>query len=450
VKKEQRPSNNFQEALAALDAKIVHIGLPDLDAELRHKSVSADKAIKLAQHGYAFCEILYYWTINQKQLVETTFPDQPATLHTDTLRQYPFENNAAFCLADFSGNFAEKSPRQLLQRQLIQAEQLGYQVQSAFEFEFNLFSQSRSQMKENGWRDLKHFAPDNRAYSLQTAAVHTDLIEGFRQCMQTLDIPLDAVHAEKGPGFFEAPLSYVCGIRAADNAVLFKNFARAYFARNGILSGFMAKLSQDLPGNSGHMHLSLIDKEGNPVFADVNDPQRISQTCRYFIGGLVRLLPELTLMCSHTVNAYKRLIPGTWAPIMSSWGIQNRTAAVRVINDYPKATRIEFRVPAADTNPYTALAMCLAAGLYGIREKIDPGEAAIDSVYDLPIDDSAVLPKDLSEAVERFTASKAAHVLFGSDFVQMYAAIRGKEAEDYAAYLREVSPWELERYLGIV
>ena len=123
---------------------------------------------------------------------------------------------------------------------------------------------------------------------------------------------------------------------------------------------------------------------------------------------------------------------------------------MRVINDTPEATRIEFRVPSADSNPYTALAMCIAAGLYGIHEKIDPGPAAQGSVYDMPYVAEKALPRNLGEATERFAESRIAHELFGSDFVTMYAAIRRKEYQDYCDYLKEISPWEIERYLGIV
>lgn len=448
--KEKQSADDFRAALETIGAETVHIGLPDVEAELRHKSVSAEKAVKLARNGYAFCEVVHYWTIDEKQFVETAFPDRPATLRADTLRKYPFEDRAAFCIADFTGDFGAKSPRNLLLSQLAEAGRLGYTVQSAFEFEFNLFDETRAEMKANGYRNPRHFAPENRTYSLQTAAVHAELIDGLRKTMTTLDVPLDAIHSEMGPGFFEAPLSYAAGVRAADNAVLFKNFARAYFARKGLVAGFMAKVSQALPGNSGHMHLSLRDRDGRPAFADPDDPQGISKTCRHFIGGVNRLMPELLLMCSHTVNAYKRLVPGTWAPVMPSWGVQNRTAALRVINDSPEATRVEFRVPSADSNPYTTLAMCLAAGLYGIREKIDPGPAAEGSVYDLPYVAQKALPRDLGEAVERFAASKAARALFGPEFVTMYAAIRRKEFQDYCDYLREITPWEIERYLGIV
>jgi len=444
------PTTTPQGVFETFDATTVHIGLPDVEAEFRHKAVDVTKANKLARDGYAFCEVVNYWTIDERPFQETAFPDRPAKLHLDTVRKYPFAQNAAFCIADFNGEWGRRSPRNVLLGQLEEARKDGYLVQSAFEYEYNVFSETREEMKAKGFRNLRHFAPENRLYSLQTAAVYADLFDGLKTTMECLDVPLDAMHSELGPGFFEVPLRHTEGIRAADNAAIFKNFCRAYFARHGLLAGFMSKFSKDLSGNSGHVHLSLKDAQGRPVFSDPQRTHGISDSLRHFIGGVIHLMPELLLMCSHTVNAYKRLVPGAWAPVTPSWGIQNRTAALRVINDTSEATRVEFRVPSADANPYTTLAMFLAAGLYGMRNAIDPGEPTEGSVYEVANNDRQMFPSDLGEATDRFSQSPHAERMFGKEFVEMYTAIRRKEFQDYSDYLTEITPWEIERYLGIV
>lgn len=440
----------FASKLKEMGARNVHIGMVDAEGEFRHKAVDAEKAVKLVREGYSFCEVLYYWTLNEVPFRQTAFPDRPAFIDVDSLRPYPFGTDAAFCIADFGGDFGRRSSRNVLRGLIDQLADDGLTLYSAFEFEFNLFAESRAQMAERGFANPKSFAPENRTYSLQTAAVYSDLIEGLKDTMTGLEVPLDALHSELGPGFFEAPLTYSKGLRGADNAAIFKNFARAYFARNGIVAGFMAKLSQSLPGNSGHLHVSLRDAEGRPVFVDSGDPHGISDRCRHFIGGVNLLMPELLAMVAGTVNSYKRLIPGTWAPTMPSWGIQNRTCAQRVINDKPDATRVEFRVPAADANPYATLAFCLGAGLYGMRNRIDPGAPVEGNAYALTCDPSKALPRNLGEAAERLAGSAHAREIFGEDFIETYAAIRQKENADYQTHLNEISPWEINRYLGIV
>ena len=209
----------------------------------------------------------------------------------------------------------------------------------------------------------------------------------------------------------------------------------------------MSKLSPNLSGQSGHLHLSMRDKAGNPVFADPSAPDGLSKTARHFVGGLLTFMPELLAMCSSTVNAYKRLVPGAWAPTAANWGVQNRTAAVRVINDTPEATRIEFRVPSADTNPYLALAMLIAAGLAGIRDGIEPPPSSGEDFYAAKPAPETTFPRDLHEASARLRNSEAARAMFGDDFIDSFSESRDVE---HAEYQKQVSEWEIRRYLGVV
>ncbi len=344
-------ADTFERIIREKGADSVHIGMVDPEGEFRDKRVSAEKAVKLAKQGYPFCEVLYFWDIAEETFRDGAFIDRPAALFADTIRTYPFAERSALCLADFTGEFGRRTPRNVCLDQIAKAKALGFDVFSAFEFEFFVFDETAETMKAKDYRDLTHFAQGNRTYSLQTSALHGDLLEGLEETMGVMDVQLDAIHTELGPGCFEAPLVYAGGIKAADDAFLFKNFARSYFARNDLTVSFMSKLSPSLSGQSGHLHLSLRDKDGKPVFADPAEPDGLSTAARHFIGGLLQLMPELLAMCSSTVNAYKRLVPGAWAPTASNWGVQNRTAALRVINDSPEATRLEFRVPSATPTP---------------------------------------------------------------------------------------------------
>ncbi len=433
--------------LADLNAGHVHLGLFDVEGVFRHKLVDADKAVKLAAEGYPFCEVLYKWDIAEATYGSAAYIDRPAFLDEGSVRTYPFAPGQAVVIADFEEPFGVLSPRNQLLRQLDLAAGMGFSVFSALEFEFVLLDETPVSARDKRFDQLTPFAPANRTYSLSTAALYGDLLAGLRETMATMNIAIDAIHTELGPGCFEAPLTYAEGIKAADDAALFKNFAKAYFLRQDLMAGFMSKMSPDLPGQSGHLHLSLRDRAGAPIFSDPARPDGLSETALHFIGGLTRLMPELLAMCSHTVNAYKRIVPGSWAPTASNWGVQNRTAAVRIINDQPAATRIEFRVPSADTNPYLALSLCLAAGLWGIRNKVLPGEGSSGDFYaDEPAPESR-LPRDLREAADRFDASLVARELFGDAFVDSFVESRRYEA---AAYARQISSWEIRRYLEVV
>ncbi|MDQ0467628.1 glutamine synthetase [Labrys wisconsinensis] len=437
----------LEAGLRELGAGEVHIGLFDPDAGFRDKLVSADKAVKLARKGYPFCDVLYGWDTAEKTYETGAYVDRPAALHADTLRRYPFAEGAALCIADFTGAFGALSARNQCLRMIEAAAAGGFTVMSAFEFEFAVFAETPETLRAKAFRDLAPFAPANRTYSLQTAALHGPLLAGLHETMRTLGIGVDAIHTELGPGCFEAPLVHAAGIRAADDAALFKAFAKAYFLRQGLVAGFMSKMAPTLSGQSGHLHISFVDREGRPAFHDAAGPHGLSRTALHFIGGLVRLMPEWLALCSQTVNAYKRMVPGAWAPTAANWGVQNRTAAVRVINDTPEATRVEFRVPSADTNPYAALAMALGAGLWGIRNAVEPPAPGAGDFYGASADPAAAFPRDLGAAADRLAASPAARALFGDAFVDAFAAAR--RFED-AEYRRHVSEWEIRRYLEVV
>lgn len=445
--RERRNSTDFSERLTELGAGPVHIGVFDQDGTFRHKRMDRSKAEKLAVDGYQFCEVLYNWDTSETLHGSEAFIDRPATLYSDTLRTWPFAPGEALCIADFSGPFGSRSPRNQLLRQIAKAAEMGFSVHSAFEFEFMLFDETPESLREKGYRGLRSFAQGNRTYSMQTTALHENLLNGFVATMDRLGIGLDALHTELGPGTLEAPISYTEGIRAADDAALFKNFAKAYFLRNGLIAGFMSKFHSNLSGQSGHLHLSLRRVEnGSPAFADPNEPHGLSETARHFTGGLISLMPEMLGLCAHTVNAYKRLVPGAWAPTYASWGVQNRTVALRAITDTPAATRLEFRVPSADTNPYSAMALCLGAGLWGIENRVEPPAPRDDDCYSTAAPPETQFPRDLTDAADRLAASEAARSIFGDTFINCFVRSRRYEAD---AHRHVVDTWEIARYLEV-
>jgi len=438
----------MKDLLDRIGAHHVHIGIFDQDGLFRVKRVSRAKAEKLHKGGYPFCDVLYNWDSAEQTYGSGDYLDMPAQIFPETLRAWPFDGEQAVCIADFAMPFGARSARNQLLHQIGKAQAMGFSVHSAFEFEFNLLDETAASLRAGGFAKPRHYALGNRTYSLETLANEQPLLTGLETMAERLGIGIDALHTELGPGCLEVPLSHAAGVKAADDAALFKNFTRTYFRRHGLTACFMSKLHETLSGQSGHLHVSLRHAtDGTPAFVDLADPDGLSRTARHFIGGLTRLMPEMLALCSQTVNAYRRMVPGMWAPTQANWGIQNRTVAVRVMNDSPEATRIEFRVPSADTNPHAALAMCLGAGLWGIENRIEPGPAATGDQYLCAPAPEARFPTDLGMAAERLNASAVARGIFGDAFIDTFVRARRNE---YAAFARHVSAWERERYLEVV
>jgi glutamine synthetase len=209
----------------------------------------------------------------------------------------------------------------------------------------------------------------------------------------------------------------------------------------------MAKWKREQQGQSGHTHLSLQDLNGKPLFFDANAPQNISDTMRHFIAGQQKLMPEFLAMVTPNVNSFARLVPGYWAPTYASWGIDNRTCALRAILGSAKSQRVEYRIPGADANPYLTLAAALASGLYGIEHKLEPSEPVTGNAYQqTPGDVAQCLPTDLASAAARLRQSQAAREFFGDLFVDDYATTREWEAREAQ---RHVTDWQLERYFEL-
>jgi glutamine synthetase len=236
-------------------------------------------------------------------------------------------------------------------------------------------------------------------------------------------------------------------LRAADNAVLFKTFMKVLAQQNGLMATFMAKWSADYPGQSGHLHMSLQDERGAPVFFDESEADNISETMRWFIGGQQKLLPEFLSMVALTCNSYTRLIPGFWAPTAASWGVDNRTCAIRAIPGSPNAQRIEYRISAADINPYLALSAALGSGLWGIENQIEPTEPHRGDAYNAKFARALQLPATLTEAAARLRKSSAARDLFGDAFVDHYAYSREWEDREQR---KAITDWQKNRYFEII
>jgi glutamine synthetase len=325
---------------------------------------------------------------------------------------------------------------------------MGFDVDAAFEYEFFLFDETPDSVREKGYRDLRPFTPGMFGYSVLRGVVHSELHHELLDVMEGLDCGIEGLHTETGPGVLEAAIHYVRGIDAADRAALFKTFTKVVAQRAGLMATFMAKWSDDYPGQSGHLHLSLADREtGENAFHAEGAPHGMSDTMRHFVAGQVRYMPELLAMVCATVNAYRRLVPGMWAPTSATWGVENRTTAVRVIPGGASAQRSEYRVAPADANPYLAQAAALASGLRGIEERLELPDPIEGNGYEDPRAGESPLPATLREASERLRGSAMARECFGDAFVDHFCATRDWEDREHR---RSVSDWDLARYFEII
>jgi len=433
----------------------VKVGVFDNDGILRGKYMGREKFFSALEKGFGFCDVVLGWDSND-QLYDnvsytgwhTAYPDAPVRVLPGTCRDVPFEGDMVFFLGEFAEAAEAVCPRAALRRVLDRAAGMGYRAIAAAEFEFFMFDETPDSVRAKGFRDLKTMTPGYFGYSALRSSVHAEFYHQLLDLSEAMRFPIEGLHTETGPGVMEAAIQYTEALEAADRAALFKTFTKVLAQRNGLMATFMAKWSKDWPGQSGHLHVSLTrTKGGTAVFHDPKQPHSMSKEMRWFVGGQQALMPELLAMVASTVNSYSRLIPGFWAPTSASWGVENRTTALRVIPGSPKSQRIEYRIAAADINPYIALAAAIGSGLWGIEHRIEPDPAVEGNAYDATFPAKRKLPRTLSEAAEWLRKSKAAHALFGKDFVEHYAASRDWEEREFR---RAITDWELARYFEII
>jgi glutamine synthetase len=450
-----RASADIVKQVAERRPACAKVGIFDIDGIFRGKYMGPDKLGSALDKGFGFCDVVLGWD-SSDQLYDnaaftgwhTAYPDAEVRLLPDTLRTIPFEGGMPLILGEFSGRAESVCPRAVLRRVLDRAAAIGCSVKAAAEFEFFIFEETPHSVREKGYRHLKPITPGNFGYSMLRSGVHSDFYQELWSTCDEMRIELEGLHTETGPGVVEGAIRVDDALEAADKAALFKTIVKILCQRRGWMATFMAKWSRDWPGQSGHLHMSLLDREsGRPLFYDEDRPLAMSERMRWFVGGQQALMPELLAMVAPTVNAFTRLVPGFWAPTSATWGYENRTCALRVIGGSAQSQRVEYRISAADINPYIALAAAIGSGLWGIERRLEPGEPVAGSAYDQPPSSQPALPATLWEAAQRLRSSQAARDLFGAEFVDHYAASREWEEREAR---KAVTDWQLARYFEII
>jgi glutamine synthetase len=437
----------------------VKVAVSDIDGILRGKYLHRDKFLGAAEPhpggGFGFCDVVFGWDSGDQcyDNAHVTgwqhgFPDALARLDLDTARHVPWDNGVPFFLGDFvnaDGSPYAVCPRQTLKRVLQRAKTLGFEVMTGMEFEWFNFAETPQSWAAKRGVGPETITPGMFGYSLLRMSDRREFFNALMDDMAAFGVPIEGLHTETGPGVYEAAIAFSSALEQADRAILFKTGAKEIGKRFGVMPSFMAKWSAALPGCSGHIHQSLSDGKNN-LFYGANSARNMSPLFESYLAGQVACLMEFAPMFWPTINSYKRLVDGFWAPTKPTWGIDNRTASFRVIAGSPKATRLETRCPGADVNPYLAMAAVIAAGLHGVEKGLKltapPITGTNQGAENIPR-----APRSLIETTRAFQQSAIARDWLGDTFVEHFAATREWE---HRQWQDAVTDWELKRYFEII
>jgi len=440
-------------------AQKVKVAVSDIDGILRGKYLHIDKFKGAAEPypagGFGFCDVVFGWDSSDQCYDNTSvtgwqhgFPDALARLDLDTARNVPWDNNVPFFLGEFinsDGTPHPLCPRQTLKKVIKRAAKMGVNPMCGMEFEwFNFLENSHSWESKKGVGPTP-LTPGMFGYSLLRMNQNREFFNAIQDEMLQFGVPIEGLHTETGPGVYEAAIAFSDALTQADRAILFKTGTKEIGARFGIMPSFMAKWNAAYPGCSGHIHQSMSDGKKN-LFADAKGRHGMSKMFESYLAGQIAHLMEFAPMFWPTINSYKRLVDGFWAPVKPTWGVDNRTASFRVIAGSPKSTRLETRCPGADVNPYLAMAAVIAAGLDGVEKGMKLTAPAIHGTNG-GAENIPRAPRTLIETTRNFQQSKVARDWLGDTFVDHFAATREWE---WRQWLDGVTDWELKRYFEII
>jgi len=424
---------------------------PDHFGRLMGKRVTGEFFLDhVLPHGMHCCN--YLLTVDVETAVmpgyeyanwETGYGDFQAVPDTATLRCIPWLPHTALVMCDLvneeDGEPVEVSPRRILRRQLELAAEAGFTVNMGSELEFYLVHNTYQAAKQADYRNLTFGSRYMMDYDMLATTVDETLVRDIRNAMVGAGIPVEFSKGETGQGQHEINLRYADALAMADRHVIYKTGAKEIANQQEKAITFMAKPFGDQAGSSMHLHTSFWDAEGKRNLFWDESTNAPSETYRYFLGGQMAAARELCYFSAPTINSYKRYVAESWAPTRLCWAMDNRTTGFRMIG-HGNSFRVENRMPGADANPYLSFAATIAAGLYGIRNKIDCGEPFAGNAY---ADDSLPqLPATLYEAIAELGGGKLADEAFGPAVAKHYLHTARLEQQ---AYDKAVTAWELHR-----
>lgn len=441
------PELTTQVQSGAIDTVLV--AFPDPFGRLVGKRFRADFFLRsVLDHGTHGCNYLLTVNLDMDPLDgfavanwDAGFGDFEFRPDRDTLRILPWQPGSALILCDYvrpDGSLVAEAPRSVLRGQVDRLAAAGLSCECATELEFYLFRQTYSELHAAGYRGLRPSSDYRIDYHLMQPTRDEGLMRAIRNGMTAAGIPVESSKGEWSRGQHEINFTHADALTTADRHVVFKQGVKELAEQHGQAVSFMAKYDPAEAGNSCHVHLSLW-KGGRNVFWD-RKAGTGSRLFRQFLGGLMKYSPELCLLYAPTVNSYKRYQSGSWAPTRMAWATDNRTTGFRVVG-HGNGYRPENRMPGADANPYLALAAMIAAGLAGVEEELDCGDAYQGNAYRDPA--LTALPTSLRDATDLFERSRLARTAFSDPVVDFYVHHARLEQQ---AFQGAVTDWEKQRY----
>lgn len=422
-----------------MSEEFVLLGIPDVNGSLRGKALRPDAFESAVRHGTVMTDLILGLDPVDTPIadyesfgIRTGAADLIVHPDPDTLRDLSWRPGWRICLATPSwpdGSPCELASREVFRSVVEDVASLGYEPMSAVEYEIRIWDSEGNPMSSG------------ISYSLTEIGRYERFLDGLVPAMEGLGVALSAVHTEAGPGLLELNLGPRRGVAAADDAALVKFGIKQLAASMGLRASFLAKTVPGEEGSSGHVHLSCWKGEAN-AFAAPEPTDLAPAVLASAVAGVLEHLPAASLLLNPTVNSYKRLVPGWFAPINATWGYENRSCAVRAIrSDRPGLWRLECRRPGADANPYLALAAIAASVADGIRREAAPPAPIEGDAYALA--EQPELPGSLEAALRAFEEDRVLREALGERFSDYYATSRAWELK---AWRETVTDWERQRY----
>ncbi|KAJ3891583.1 hypothetical protein GG344DRAFT_76770 [Lentinula edodes] len=454
----------------------------DVDGILRGKFMSKEKFLSAASSdGFGFCSVIFGWdihdTVYSRELLISNkangYRDILASIDLSTYRRITWENNVPFFLVSFLDPDTKEplvvDPRGILKITSDRAAKSHRSCYAGVEYEYFNFKETPVSLAEKKFQNLTPLTPGMHGYSLLRTQLNNEYFHSIFDEASKFGVDIEGHHTETGPGVLETALAYTNALRMADNAILFKFLTKSIGMQHGVLPTFMAKPWGNLPGCSGHTHVSLRDDSGKNIFAvseaelltgrpgAANDDVKfLSEEAEHFLAGILDGIADVMPMLVPTINGYKRLVGGEafWAPNAITYGYDSRAASIRIISppSVPSAaTRLEIRVPGADMNPYFTISAIFLLGLRGIEKKL---KLSTPPMSKLTADDKKngtikMLPTSLEAATERMMRPESIareKSMFGDVFVEHFGGTREHEVK---VWNEAVTNWEVERYIEL-
>ena len=421
------------------------VAAPDMAGRLIGRRMPFKESEKKIKLSVGVCSSVLAWDMEQLPIdglsiagFHTGWQDMQIVSEISSIRQVSWHNQAAIAIGDIydkTGEIVSVAPRSILREQIRRLEKIGLTATVATELEFYLTPNSETTQQ----------AVDKRHdYAIDGATSRMEFFfDELRSNLASSNILVESWQSEWGLGQWEVNLSRGNPIDVADSHTLFKLAVKELAVKHGYRANFMAKPESLQVGSSGHIHISLHDKSGHPVFFDHSMPSHVSKTCLHAIEGVLHYTPECMPLYASNINSYRRLTAGEFCGHGPSWGFDNRTVTCRVMVGDEESTHLEFRIPGADINPYLAIAGVLASVRKGISDRREPNQKVTG---DANIQTSQQYPLTLESATERFINSPYSKDEFGAEFVAHFGSHLKHECQQFGC---AVTDWELKRYADI-